>query len=156
MQADPALDELGRTQAAALADTLAMRFAQPLPILVSPLRRCRETAAPLCLRWASTPIVEPRVAEIPSPSSEPALRAAWLKHIAALHWHDLAGGADADFAVRLSAWQHGVLQAIAERREDTIVFSHAFAIGWVHAQRSGSTRINALRPENASILSIEI
>jgi broad specificity phosphatase PhoE len=156
MQADPALDELGRAQAAALADTLAERFAQPLPILVSPLRRCRETAAPLCERWASTPIVEPRVAEIPSPSGEPTLRSAWLQRIATLFWHDLADAVDPDFAARLTAWQRGVLRAIAECKEDTLVFSHAFAIGWAHAQRSGDTRIDALQPQNASMLSIEI
>ncbi len=40
---DPGLDELGRAQAEAMADLVAPRG--PLPILVSPMRRCRETAA---------------------------------------------------------------------------------------------------------------
>ena len=57
---DPAgpegLDDLGRAQAVQVAATLATKG--PLPILVSPLRRCRETAAPLEALWGTAAVVE--------------------------------------------------------------------------------------------------
>ena len=42
----------------------------PLPIVVSPLRRTRETAAALERLWATTAVVDDRVAEIPSPTDD--------------------------------------------------------------------------------------
>ena len=54
---DPGLDAVGRSQADALAERLGP--STPLPIVTSPFRRCRETAAPLAVRWAATPVVEP-------------------------------------------------------------------------------------------------
>ncbi|CAA9228164.1 MAG: hypothetical protein AVDCRST_MAG50-1630 [uncultured Acidimicrobiales bacterium] len=59
---DPGLDDHGRAQAEAVADRLAPLG--PLPMVVSPLRRCRETAAPLEARWGVTARVDPDVGEI--------------------------------------------------------------------------------------------
>ena len=39
----------------------------PLPVVVSPLRRTRETAAPLLARWSVEPVVEPAVGELTAP-----------------------------------------------------------------------------------------
>ena len=51
-----------------------------LPIVTSPLRRCRQTAAPLARRWGVTPTVEDTVAEIPSPLGvSMADRVEWLR-----------------------------------------------------------------------------
>jgi broad specificity phosphatase PhoE len=60
--ADPGLDDLGRAQ----AEAVALRWAgkAPIRVLSSPLRRTRETAAPLAGRWSVTPSIETRVAEI--------------------------------------------------------------------------------------------
>ncbi len=66
---DPGLDEIGRAQAQATADVLEPLG--PLSIYSSPLARALETARPLAERWGVTPSIEPRVAEIPSPSSFP-------------------------------------------------------------------------------------
>ena len=63
--ADPGLDLIGQGQAETLAEQLA--DAGPLLIESSPLRRCRETAAPLALLWDRPIAIEPRMAEIPSP-----------------------------------------------------------------------------------------
>ena len=49
----------------AVADALAA--AGPCPIVVSPLRRTRETAAPLAVRWGVEPVVEPGVGELAAP-----------------------------------------------------------------------------------------
>ena len=50
---DPGLDELGVAQAAALADLLGPLgdAAGRRALVTSPMRRCRETAAPLAARW---------------------------------------------------------------------------------------------------------
>ncbi|MBV8062874.1 MAG: histidine phosphatase family protein, partial [Nevskia sp.] len=66
---DPELDAAGHAQAEAVAQDLLRRLPQPLPILCSPLRRCRETAAPLATAWNIAPDIEPRVIEVPSPHS---------------------------------------------------------------------------------------
>ena len=50
---DPGLDALGHSQAEAVAQKLASLG--PLPILSSPLRRTRETAAPLAKLWNVEP-----------------------------------------------------------------------------------------------------
>ena len=53
---DPGLDDVGIAQAASLADRFAPLGARP--IITSPLRRCRETAVPLAVRWELTPRVD--------------------------------------------------------------------------------------------------
>ena len=85
--ADPGLDDLGRAQAEATAAMLA--DLGPLPIYSSPLARARETAVPLAERWSSEVIIEPRVAEIPSPTEDLAERAAWLRQAMAGSWSAL-------------------------------------------------------------------
>ena len=69
---DPGLDDLGRMQAHSAAAILAPLG--PLAIYSSPLARARETAIPLSQRWGIEPVIEHRVAEIPSPTDD--LRAA--------------------------------------------------------------------------------
>src|ERR1700754_846276 len=64
---DPELSAQGHTQATSVAAELHARLPRKLPILTSPMRRCRETAAPLCTMWGVAPIVEPRIAEVPGP-----------------------------------------------------------------------------------------
>ena len=54
---DPGLDDVGRTQAEAMASELAPKG--PLPLVVSPLRRTRETAAALERRWELGARIEP-------------------------------------------------------------------------------------------------
>jgi broad specificity phosphatase PhoE len=155
--ADPGLDDLGLAQAASLAQHLAGRFPRPLPMLSSPLRRCRQTAAPLARLWNSMPAIDARVSEIPSPSAEPAARKAWLTQMLAASWPDAASPDSADgFAMRLSAWQSGVLAAVAECAEDTLVFSHYFAINWLCSAASGSVRIDRFRPAHTAMISCEV
>src|SRR5439155_21590840 len=65
---DPGLDDAGRAQAEEMAKALAP--SGPLPLVASPLRRTRETAAALERRWAVAARIEPRVGEIPSPAED--------------------------------------------------------------------------------------
>jgi broad specificity phosphatase PhoE len=69
---DPGLDATGAAQAEAMAERLAPLG--PLPIITSPLRRTRETAATLENRWRFTARIEPAVGEIPSPMQDPTAR----------------------------------------------------------------------------------
>ena len=59
---DPGLSPVGRSQAEATADALAS--IGPQPIVCSPLRRCRETSAPLAARWAVESVIDAGVGEI--------------------------------------------------------------------------------------------
>ena len=75
---DPGLDDLGRHQAEQVAARLAPLG--PLAVVTSPLRRCQETAVPLCRTWRTTARIEPAVAEIPSPEGvDMADRVEWLR-----------------------------------------------------------------------------
>ncbi|MCK6544533.1 histidine phosphatase family protein [Myxococcota bacterium] len=65
---DPPLTDLGRTQAARLGEA-ARSWRAVDAIFVSPMRRARETAEPLCLALAKEPITIPWFAEIGLPAS---------------------------------------------------------------------------------------
>lgn len=61
-RADIPLDEEGMAQAADLAAALAPL--RPARLVVSDLRRARQTAGPLARRSGLTPVVDPRLAEV--------------------------------------------------------------------------------------------
>ncbi|HEX2038139.1 MAG TPA: histidine phosphatase family protein [Acidimicrobiales bacterium] len=114
---DPGLSERGRAQAEACAEELAPLG--PLPIVVSPARRTRDTAAPLERRWGVVARVEPAVGEVPIPSDVADPRA-WLERL-------LAAPPDAwDGAT--SAWAKSVREALARIEGDAVVFTHFVAI----------------------------
>ena len=129
---DPGLDDLGRAQAEAMADFVAPRG--PLPILVSPLRRCRETAAPLERRWATVGTVDPAVAEIPSPPGVPLQeRTTWL--------HAAMGGTWADLGAEYTRWCDSVVGRLLAIETDTVVVSHFVAINAAIGSATGSDQI---------------
>src|SRR5438094_10408475 len=115
---DPGLDDLGRTQAEAVAQELASRG--PLPILTSPLRRTRETAAPLAKLWRIEPVIENAVAEIPSPTDNLQERVAWLREVMAGSWRNATPA--------LAQWRENVIAALLRVRGDAVIFSHYIAI----------------------------
>ena len=87
---DPPLDDVGRDQADAVAERLAATLGRPVPVVTSPLLRCRQTAAPIAARWGVDVEIEPLVAEIPSPEGVPmGERVAWLRSTMAGTWSDL-------------------------------------------------------------------
>jgi broad specificity phosphatase PhoE len=114
--ADPGLTDRGRAQAEALADALAP--IGPLPIVVSPLRRTRETAAPLEARWGVSARVEPAVGEVPAPANGD--RMAWLAGLLTTPF--------GDWPADLRAWRTTLLDALASLAHDTVVFTHYVAI----------------------------
>lgn len=145
---DPPLDELGRSQATAVAERLAAGGVV-LPIVTSPLRRCQETAAVLASRWNVTPVIDAAVAEIPSPVGVPmGERVAWLRQAMAGEWAAL-GSRYTDYRDAVAAW-------IAARAEDTVVFSHFVAINAAIGAATSDDRLVIASLDNCSMTTFEV
>jgi broad specificity phosphatase PhoE len=142
--ADPGLDELGRAQADATAAMLA--DLGPMTIYSSPLARARETAAPLAERWSSDVIIEPRVAEIPSPTDDLAERAAWLKSAMAGSWSALDDS--------LQAWRRELIDCVTAMPADSVVFCHFIAINVAVGAAENDDRMVIFSPDNGSVTTL--
>ena len=138
---DPGLDALGRTQAIATA-TLLQRHG-PMAIYSSPLARARETALPLIERWGAEIVIEPRVSEIPTPSSDLADRASWLRNAMGGRWSALPAD--------LQRWRRSLIDYLLAIKEDSIVFSHFIAINVAVGAARNDDRLVCFRPDNGSI-----
>jgi len=145
LEADPGLDDLGRSQAQAAAHKLAPLG--PLPLLSSPKARARETAAPLAALWAIEPIIEKRVGEIRFPSETPTDRVRWLKAMMADQWPNLTPA--------LQQWRRDVIETLLDIATDTVVFSHFIAINAAVSHAMDDRRVISFRPDNASITVME-
>lgn len=144
---DPGIDELGVQQAHSAADRLV--GLGPLPIISSPLRRCRETARPLADRWGVEPVVVDAVTEIPSPADVPfGERVPWLRRAMAGTWSEL--GAD------YLSFRDGILSALARLDGDAVVYSHFIAINAVIGRALGDDRLVIRSLDNCSITVVEI
>ncbi len=141
---DPGLDEQGRGQALAAAEALAPLG--PLPIFSSPLARARETAAPLAERWGVTAVIEPRVAEIPSPSEDLSQRAQWLRGVMADRWSNLDPG--------LRDWRQAMIECVGNYTADGVVFCHFIAINVIVGAATGADEMITFRPANGSVTRI--
>ena len=150
--ADPGLDLTGHAQAEAVAQDLTATLAKPVAVYTSPLKRCRETARPLATIWQTQAIVEPRVAEIPSPIEDLVARTEWLRRVMAGSWADLL--ADPESAgIDFAAWQSDVVTALVTlgKSEDIVVFSHFIALNAAYCAATGADQIVAFRPDNCSV-----
>ena len=137
---DPGLSEEGRRQAEAMAAAVAP--VGPLPIIVSPLRRTRETAAALERMWATTATVDSGVGEITSPIDDLSERTTWLREFMAGTWD--AAGADH------TSWRLEVLDALGSIDEDTVVVTHFIAINAAVGAATGDRRVVSFMPGNCS------
>ncbi|MCC5812067.1 MAG: histidine phosphatase family protein [Ectothiorhodospiraceae bacterium] len=142
---DPGLDALGQQQAQALVDRF--RPLGPMSVLVSPMARARETAAPLLHHWAAEPRVEPRVSEIPSPVEDLQARGAWLRGLAQQEYAELDEG--------LRSWRQGILDALRELPENTVVFTHFIAINAAAGAALNNDRVVHFRPDHCSVTVLE-
>jgi broad specificity phosphatase PhoE len=150
--ADPGLDVTGHAQAEAVAQDLEARLTSPVAVYTSPLLRCRETAMPLATMWQTQAIVEPRVAEIPSPIEDLVARTEWLRRVMAGSWAELSSdpeSAGIDFA----RWQSDVVAALVTlgTSQDIVVFSHFIALNAAFCAATGADQIVAFRPDNCSV-----
>jgi broad specificity phosphatase PhoE len=143
---DPGLGEVGRSEAAAVARCLAPLG--PLAIVTSPLRRARETAAPLEARWGVPAVVEPRVGEIPPPPVPLADRADWLRSFLAGHWSAVGD--------ELRAWRAELLGALTALPGDTVVFSHFVVINTVLGAATVDDRVLCRMIANCSTTTFDV
>jgi broad specificity phosphatase PhoE len=143
---DPGLDALGHSQAVAVADKLKEHG--PLPVLSSPLRRTRETAAPLSKLRSIEPVIEPAVAEIPSPKGMTLEeRVTWLRK--------LMGGSWRDASHDLAMWREDCIATVAAIPRDTVIFSHYVAINVIAGAAIGDDRVIVFSPDNCSVTIFE-
>jgi broad specificity phosphatase PhoE len=143
---DPGLDDLGRSQAEALAARLSPLG--PLDVVASPMRRCQETAAPLAMLWATDVRIEPLVTEIPSPIGVPMEdRVEWLRIAMAGTWTGLGE--------RYTTFRDGIAGVLLGCPSDTVVFSHFVAINAAIGAATNEDRVVTHSLDNCSVTVIE-
>lgn len=144
---DPGLSDKGHEQAAAAAS--ALMSLGPLALLSSPMRRCRETAAPFAALSRQTPILKSAVSEVVAPVGV-GDRRTWLREN--FPWDE--GGVRrrwADVDPALLAWRDDVTNAMRTVRGDSAVFSHFIAINVIVGAAMGAEETMVFRPGHASI-----
>ena len=146
---DPGLTERGRAQAEGAAMMLA-RVA-PLFLVSSPLRRCRETAGPTVALFGQEAVIEPRVAEVRTPTAA-ADRRAWL----AARFADDASTLWTDLEAETRAWRDELLACVRGWRTDTAVFTHYIAINVLAGAATGREETLVCRPAHASITELAL
>lgn len=142
---DPGLNDVGREQAATMAAHMAGNG--PLALISSPLQRACETAKPLAHSWGTTPAIEPRVTEIPSPTENLDERAAWLRGVMDKRWDELGDS--------LADWRQGILDALDALTEDTVIVTHFMVINIAIGAALNDPRLVIYWPDNCSIWEIE-
>ncbi len=148
---DPGLDQTGRRQARDVAAMLAAELADtaPLPIYSSPMARAFETARPLAEMWrisAEDIRIEPRVAEIPSPTEDLQARAAWLAEAMQGSWDSL----EAPFQV----WRQALADCLSQLPHSCVIFSHYVAINAAVGVATGNSSMRIFAPDNCSVTTL--
>jgi broad specificity phosphatase PhoE len=144
-QRDPGLNDTGRQQAREAARAFAQ--CDPLPIVVSPLRRARETANEFEMLWRQPATVDGRVAEIPSVGMTLAERGEWLKALTLRRWQEI------DAVVQ--SWRRTAVESLLEISGDAIVVSHFMIINAVVSWASGDERVVCCQPLPGSRTTLE-
>jgi broad specificity phosphatase PhoE len=146
---DPGLDALGATQAAAAARHLAKTIARA-SVYTSPLRRCRETAQPLCELWECAATVLPSVAEIPSPPIDSTARREWLTAGMRGTWRELHERAPPG-SIDYGQWRRSVVDALLAVPHDCVICTHYIAINVAVGAANERDDVLCFRPDHASV-----
>ncbi len=140
---------MGRDQAEALAERLAATIGRPVPVVASPMLRCRQTAAPIAARWGVDVGIEPLVAEIPSPDGIPmGERVAWLRAAMAGRWRELGP--------RYGHFRDGVVGWLLEASAPVVVVSHFVAINAAIGAALGDDRMVLRSLDNCSVTVLDV
>jgi broad specificity phosphatase PhoE len=148
---DPGLSELGRRQAETAASAL-MDYGD-LRIFSSPMRRCRETAAPYARARGVAPLLEPRVSEVVTPPGL-ADRRAWL--LQTFPWQGGPPRIWSDLAPELAAWRADMLGCVRALGDDCAVFTHFIAINVIAGAAMARTETIVCKPGYASITELAL
>lgn len=143
---DPPLDKIGTKQALDMANILGPKG--PLPLVASPMRRCRETASALEHAWGAPARIDERVTEVPTPAMSLSERRVWITEFMQGTWADEAAAAHVE-------WRKDVLSVLDDITEDTVISSHFVAINTLVGALNDDARIISFRPDNCSITRLE-
>jgi len=142
---DAELSALGGEQAATVAHVLKPRG--PVSIFSSPLRRARQTAAPLETLWETPARIEAAVAEIPTQGVELHERSAWLTGLMEGGWRR------ADDCSR--QWRQRALDFVTSLDTNAVIFTHFVVINAVVGAALESDEVYLFKPANVSVTVIE-
>jgi broad specificity phosphatase PhoE len=145
-QDDPGLSAAGRSQAEAAA--LALTGARPLAIVSSPMRRCRETAAPYAALVGGAAAIDARVGEVAAPAGV-SDRRAWL--LENFPWRGGSSRSWTSLDPALCAWREDVLAAVRALILDTAVFTHFIAINVIVGAALARDETVVCKPDYAAI-----
>jgi broad specificity phosphatase PhoE len=143
---DPGLSDEGHRQAAEMAAALAPLG--PLPIVVSPLRRTRETAAPLEAACGVTATVDPGVGEIVSPIDDLEERTTWLRGFMAGPWSAASP--------EHTKWRQTVIDTLAAIPHDAVVVTHFIAINAAVGAATDDPRVVNFMAGNCSRTTLDV
>jgi len=148
---DPGLDPLGHAQARATADALHGKHVGRL--VVSPLRRTRETAAPIAAVLGLRPETREEVAEVFDPTMPAEERRAMIGPFMASTWSEQPRG--------LCLWRDRVVNTLLQLAleasaagHDLVVVSHYIAIAVAIGEAMGDDRVVPTPIANCSITSM--
>lgn len=149
---DPGLSKQGIRQAGARAIQLNTDLSST-SICSSPLARCQQTAKPLAQIWNLQVNIEPRLAEIPSPSTDLKIRGDWLKRAMQKGWDCVDNDPARQHDYR--QWRADIVACLHEwgrtNVAQVVMFTHFIAINvaYTHAA-SIHDRMIGFRPDHAS------
>ncbi len=156
---DPGLTPLGHEQANGLPGRLAaVRSLRPagadgagpgtVALRTSPLRRARETAAPLEAAWGTVATVDAAFRELPSTHTDVAGRQAWLRVAMQATFAELD-----DLQRR---WRDAIIAAVRALPADTVVTTHAVVINAVTGWCTGDDAVLGWVPAHCSITEVAV
>lgn len=150
---DPGLDESGRQQALHVSETFATHRIGRL--VVSPMRRTRETIAPLAAALGIDPEVRDEISEVFDPAMASDARRTMIGPFMQGTWSDQPA--------ELQAWRRRCLDAVLDlslatsaANRDLIVVSHYIAICAVIGEATYDDRVVPVPLSNASVSSFEL
>ena len=150
---DPGLDDAGHDQAEHVSTALG---AHPIGrLIVSPMRRCRETVAPLASALGMEPEVREEVSEVFDPAMAADQRRTMIGPFMQGRWPDQPE--------ELLAWRRSCLDAVLDlalqasaASRDLVIVSHYIAICAVIGESTDDDRVVPAPIANASISSFEL
>ena len=144
---DPALSELGQTQASAVARELAEQVPVNAALFTSPKRRAIQTGEPFALRRGIPLQIQPQFIELPSPGGLRA-RKSWLQEVLRGTWSALPES--------IQQWRREIVAAIEALQSPSVIFTHFVVINAVAAHMSGDDAVVQCLPANGSIHHLEV
>ncbi|MBT7340690.1 MAG: phosphoglycerate mutase family protein [Luminiphilus sp.] len=144
---DPGLSDKGLREAEASATHLQSVVPQDVALVSSPKARAQETAAPLAACLNRTVVVNDAFQEIQAPVPLES-RQVWLQGFMRQTWDQQDES--------LWRWRDGIVSALQELTEPTVIFTHFLVINTVVAHSRQASKTVQCWPDNGSIHALEL